>query len=161
MKSTILLILLVFISVGYAQCPPAEYILRSELNKKSEDFYEVNSQSSSGAILGDETFEMVFVAQSGMDYRVTTKALKENAGTLSYEVYEMIVEKRQINGKETFKKIKHVLATSAEFQGQPLEFATEKTRKIFLSVTLVGGEKKKPHCVGVLIENKTSIKIGL
>lgn len=158
MKSLILTCLFVAATAVYAQCPaPASFVK----NKSTKgEGYSVNSQSRSGAIKSGETYEMSFIAQVGMDYRLSSKAADAAGGTLSYEIYELVVEKKEVNGKETFKRTKHVLASSGTAGAEPIEFATDKTRKVFIAVTLTGGDAKKTQCVGVLVEDRKSTKLG-
>jgi len=158
MRSVILTCLVVVAASAYAQCPAPDTFVSGK--SKTKDLYTVSSQSRAGSVKPGETYEIAFIAQVGMDYRLSSKALNSSAGTLSYEVYEQIVEKKMVDGKETFKRVKHVLANSSQAGGAPLEFTTDKTRKVFIEVSLSGGDSKKTECVGVLIENKKSTKLG-
>lgn len=157
MKTLVLTGLLVLASTTFAQCPTAESFVK---DKKTKDTYGVNSQSRSGSIKSGETYEMSFIAQQGMDYRLSSKLADPSGGTISYEVFEMVVEKKMIDGKEQFKRVKHVLATSDAGGAQALEFTTDKTRKIYIAVALSGGDLKKPQCVGILVEDKKTTKLG-
>jgi hypothetical protein len=159
MRTVLLTFLVVCVSTVYAQCPTAENIVKKE-KSKTKDNYGVNSQSRSGSVKSGETYEMSFIAQDGMDYRLSSKLANPSAGSISIEIYEMIVEKKMVDGKETYKRTKHVLATSNESGAQPIEFTTDKSRKIFVAVSLSGGDPKKPACVGVLVEDKKSTKLG-
>lgn len=141
--------------IGIAQCPPAETFLKK---KKTKDAYSLNSQSRSGAIAADESYEMSFIAHPGLDYRLTTVLGEGSVGTLNYEIYEMVVEKKVVGEKDTFKRVKKVLASSGN--AEALEFTSDKSRKIFINVSISGGDKKKLACVGVLIETKRSEKTG-
>jgi len=155
-----LLIFSVFTSV-YAQCPDIETIHKAHLKEKSKEtpkFY-VSSQSRTGYITSDKTYEMSFVAQPGNDYRLTAKLSEGGSGTISCEIYELANDKKTVNGVDSYKREKKVLANSSS--SESLEFTTDKTRKIFVAVTLTGGDKKKPTCVGVLVEDKKSTKLGL
>jgi hypothetical protein len=100
---------------------------------------------------------MSFIAHPGLDYRLSTILAEGSQGTLNYEVFEMVVEKKVIDGKETFKKTKKVLATSG---AEALEFSSDSARKIFVNVTVNGGEKKKMSCVAVVVETKRSTRTG-
>jgi len=142
----------------YAQCPAPEKIVKPEKSKEKVS-YSVNSQSRSGSIKPGETYEMSFIAQDGMDFRLSTALSNPSAGTLTFEVYEMVVEKHTENGKVVHKRVKHVLATPDQ-AANPIEFSTDKSRKIFVAVTLSGGDSKKPQCVGVLVEDKRAVKLG-
>ncbi|MNJ86120.1 hypothetical protein D3C87_36070 [compost metagenome] len=141
------------IAIGIGQCPPAEAFLK----KKKKDAYSLNSQSRSGSVAADESYEMSFIAHEGLDYRLTTVLDEGSAGTLNYEIYELVVEKKKDGEKETFKRTKKVLATSGS---EALEFTSDKSRKIFINVSISGGDKKKLACVGVLIETKRSERTG-
>lgn len=143
------------IVIGTAQCPPAEAFMKK---KKSKDAYTLNSQSRSGSIASDESYEMSFIAHQGLDYRLTTILGEGSVGTLNYEIYELVVEKKTEGEKETFKRVKKVLASSGS--AEALEFTSDKARKIFINVSITGGDKKKLACVGVLIETKRTEKTG-
>jgi hypothetical protein len=140
---------------SFAQCPPAESFMKK---KKQKDDYNLNSQSRSGAIAADETYEMSFIAHQGLDYRLSTLLGEGSVGTLNYEIYEMVVEKKTEDGKEYFKKVKKVLASSGV--AEALEFTSDKARKIFVNVSITGGDKKKLGCVAVIIETKRTQKTG-
>lgn len=157
MRTIVLTCLLAFGTSTFAQCPAPESFVKEKRAK--DDTYGVNSQSRSGSVRPGEMYEMSFIAQQGMDYRLTSKSAVPLSGSLSYEVYEMIVEKKNVNGKDSYKRVKHVLATSTD-GSQPLEFTTDKTRKIFVSVTLAGGDPKKTYCIGILVEDKRTTKLG-
>lgn len=154
MKFVLTLTLLLGFVFGFAQCPPAEAFTKK---KKTKDEYSLNSQSRSGAIASDESYEMSFIAHPGLDYRLNMVLGEGSTGTLNYEIYEMVVEKKTEGGKEAFKKVKKVLASSG---AEALEFTSDKARKIFVNVSLTGGDKKKLACVGVLIETKRTVKKG-
>lgn len=159
MKSFLITIGLFCSALVSAQCPQADVIAKNRPKTKEKNPYEISSQSRSASLVPEGTYEMSFIAQNGMDYRITTKALKEGGGTISYEVYELVVEKQTTDGKIEYKRVKHVLASS-DNATESLEFNTDKVRKIFVSISLSGGDKKKPVCVGVLVEDKRSTKIG-
>jgi hypothetical protein len=154
MRSVIATVLLAAGTISYAQCPaPATFIKE----KKNKDAFMVSSQSRSAAVKPGQTYEHAFIAQPGMDYRLSVALQDPSAGTLSYEVYELSVEKKMENGKDVYKKSKKVLAGSAS---ESLEFNTDKIRKIYVAVSLSGGDQKNAECVGVLIEDKKSTRLG-
>jgi len=158
MRSIILTCLIVVATSAYAQCPAPESFVKGK--SKTKDAYTPSSQSRSGSVKSGETYEISFIAQAGMDYRLSSKAYNPSAGTIAYEVYELVVEKKTVDGKETFKRVKHVLANSGQAGGAALEFSTDQTRKVFIEVSLTGGDAKKAECVGVLIETKKATKLG-
>jgi len=161
MKGIFALVIFSLFTSVYAQCPDIETIHKEHLKtagKESPKYY-VSSQSRTGYLASDKTYEMSFVAQPGNDYRLTTKLSAGGTGTINCEVYEMANIKKVVNGATSYKSEKKVLANSSS--NEALEFSTDKVRKIFVSVTLTGGDKKKPACVGVLVEDKKSTKLGL
>ncbi len=141
-----------------AQCPASSSFVSVKQQKK--DGYSVNSNSRTASLLSGNIYELSFIAQEGMDYRFSSATLNLGAGTVAFELYEMVTEKKDVNGKTEYKKVKKTIGTSADAQGGTLELISDKTRKIFIKVTLDGGNPKKPECVGVLIENKFTTKIG-
>lgn len=155
MKLHTLFTLLLISTIGFSQCPTVESLLKK---RKLKDEYNLNSQSKVGAVAPDENYEMSFIAHAGLDYRLSAMIAEGSIGTLNYEIYEMVVEKKIVDGKETFKRVKKVLATSGGEQF--LEFTSDQARKIFVKVHVVGGEKKKLACVGIIIETKRSVKTG-
>jgi len=140
-------------SVVFGQCPSAEKM------GKGKGGYGVNSQSKTGALLTGQSYEMSFIAQEGMDYRITVGTIVPDRGEVSFEVYEMVSEKDD-NG--AYKKVKKVIISSADAESNTVEFITDKARKLMISVSYEGSddESKKPECVAVLIEDKKTTKIG-
>ena len=158
MKKLLFTLVVVAATAVNAQCPTVESIVRGK--EKSKDNYNVSAQSRTASILPGKEYEMSFIAQPGMDYRLAAKLAPGGTGTITYEVYELTIEKKTEGGKTVYDRKKHVLATSGDAQSGALEFSTDKARKIFVSVSLSGGDKKNPECVGVMIEDKKSTKIG-
>lgn len=155
MKLLTVFTFLMAISIGFSQCPTVETIVKK---RKLKDDYNLNSQSRVGTVAPDENYEMSFIAHAGLDYRLSAVMGEGSIGTFTYEIYETVVEKRIVDGKETFKRVKKVLATSG---AEPfLEFTSDQVRKIFINVHVAGGEKKKMACVGVIIETKRAVRTG-
>lgn len=147
-----------FQSASFSQCAAPADIVKAPKDKMQ---YAVTSQSRSGALVPGENYEMSFIAQDGMDYRISAAAKNKDAGSVSFEVYEMVVQKTEKDGQPVYKKVKKVIATSADGENEPVEFTTDKARKIVVKVNLMGGDPKSNQCVGVLIEDKKTTKIGL
>lgn len=158
MKKIVLLAALTLMNSMIAQCPAASSFVITKQSKK--DPYSVNSNSRTASLLSGNTYELSFIAQNGMDYRFSVACLNPGAGTVSYELYEMVTEKTEKDGKTEYKKVKKTIGTSADAAAGVIELVSDKSRKIFIKVTLEGGNPKKPECVGVLIENKFTTKIG-
>jgi hypothetical protein len=159
--STILITLITafcFQGSSFAQCASPTDIVKTPKDKLD---YNVSSQSRSGVLIPGENYEMSFIAQDGMDYRISAGAKNKDAGSVSFEVYEMVVQKTEKDGQTVYKKIKKVIATSADGETEPVEFTTDKARKIVVKVNVMGGDPKTKQCIGVLIEDKKTIKIGL
>lgn len=155
MKYITLLSLLMAFSFGFSQCPTIESLVKA---RKIKDDYSLSSQSRVGVVAPDQDYELSFIAHEGLDYRLSTILAEGSTGTLSYEIYEMVVDKKMVDGKEIYKKSKKVLATSG---AEPfLEFTSDQVRKIFIKVHVTGGEKKKMSCVGVVIETKRALRTG-
>ncbi len=158
MKRILLFSVMVFgyISTAVSQCPPPEAFIK--IAKEFKNGYSISSQSKTGNLKAQKSCELVVLAQAGMDYRFTVAA--QNAEfSVNYEIYEMVTQKYTDNGETRYKKVKNVLFTSTNPE-EFLEFTTETSRKLYISITLNGGKKDATDCVGVLIEQKPSAKIG-
>lgn len=140
-------------TIVLAQCPVPEKIAKPTTEKNS---YKPSSQSKSGALKPGDSYEMAFIAQDGYDYKISSAAQNASAGLVSFEIFEMVTEK-DANGQ--YKKVRNIISSSDGTQ--PVEFTTDKARKLMIKVTLEAKESKKPECVAVLIEDKKAIKIGL
>lgn len=158
LKSTKILgiMLVTFVTnVTIGQCPTPEKL---KVVSKTKGTFGVNSQSKTGSLMSGQSYEMSFIAQDGYDYRVTAGTIVSGKGSVSFEIYEMISEKDD-SGK--YVKSKKVIISSEEAESNTLEFTTDKARKLMIKVNYEEGDEKKPECVGVLIEDKKTTKIGL
>lgn len=158
LKSTKILgiMLVTFVTnVTIGQCPTPEKL---KVVSKTKGTFGVNSQSKTGSLMSGQSYEMSFIAQDGYDYRVTAGTIVSGKGNVSFEIYEMISEKDDA-GK--YVKSKKVIISSEEAESNTLEFTTDKARKLMIKVNYEEGDEKKPECVGVLIEDKKTTKIGL
>lgn len=151
------LVILLLLTTGSAmsQCPDPDKFIKVKEDKK--DFYE-NSQSKSGYIRAGEIFETVFICQGGYDYRFTLGMADDKAGSLKYEVYEMVVNKKNVNGKSTYVKEKNVLHNS--LSAGSIYISSDETRKIYFRILLEGGNTEETYCSGILVEFKKKKKIG-
>ncbi len=157
MKKIVIILTLLFsgILAVNAQCPEAQSFIKY---KKDKSGYVVSSQSKSGNLESGEVYETVFIAQPGMDYRVTIQAVSAEV-SCNYEIYEMVVVKTMEDGKARYQKEKQVLFSSTDPE-KLIEFSSEGMRKLYISVSTSGSDPKSIDCVGVLIEQKRSLKIG-
>ena len=151
----IILVLSAGISTVQAQCPEAQSFIKIPKDKTG---YGLSSQTKTGNLKSGESYETSFIAQSGIDYRISIKAQNESVA-VSYEIYELVVVKKVNNGKTSYQKEKQVLFSSNDPEKE-IEFSSEGTHKLFVSLTVAGGENKTVECIGVLIEQKRSAKIG-
>jgi hypothetical protein len=155
MKKIIYTLLACTIINASAQCPKASSFVAIKEQKK--DGFAVSAISRSASLVSGTSYELSFVAQGGMNYRVSAETLTPNTGTVSYSIYEMVLKK---NDQGVSKKVKSVLGTSADAVGGVIEIKSDKTKKLFISISLQDGNSKKAECVGVLVENKISAKEG-
>jgi len=151
--ATLFSVLFVFVQ---AQCPNPEKFIKSD--RDDQKGYVYNSQSRSGYVRVGEVFETVFVVQDGSDYRMTISPYNEDAGSIKYEIYELVVRKKKEDGKVVFKKVKQVLYSSAE--DKPIEIISDGVRKIFVKIMLDGEDRNKIECVGILVEHRKAQKLG-
>jgi hypothetical protein len=156
MKRILTTILLVLFFGANAQCPNPEKFVK--VSRRDNSGFVNNSQSRSGFVRVGEVFETVFVVQDGSDYRLKINPLNEDAGTIKYEIYEMVVRKKKENGRYVFKKVKQVLFSSAE--DQPIEIISDGVRKIYVKIMLDGEDKNKIECVGILVQHRRAQKVG-
>jgi hypothetical protein len=134
-----------------AQCPQPDKIVKAY----GKDKYVVSTQSRSGALKPGESEEYAFIAQEGYDYRISTAVESKDGAAAVYEIYELVTEKV---GEAEFKKVKKIITSSDG--SQAIVFSLEKSRKLVVKVTLQGSTNPKPTCVGLLIEDRKSTKIG-
>jgi hypothetical protein len=156
MKNTVFFIVLLnlFLS-AFAQCPNPNEYLRAD----TKNGWGKNSQSKSGYLKPGETYELNFIAQRGMEYRITVLAGNDNFSSenLNFQLYHTQVEKVEEKGKQVYKRLKSIIFDSNEDEGE-VKFATDQTRKISLEVSIEN--YRKPQCVIVFIESRKSKKLG-
>lgn len=138
------------IVLAQSPCGQAEKIVKSY----GKDKYTVSSQSKTGALKTGESYELAFIAQEGYDYKITSGTVGKDGGA-SFEIYEMVTQKV---GEAEFKKVKKTITISDG--SEPIEFQTEKSRKLVIKVTLNSSSNPKPECVAILIEDRKSTKLG-
>ena len=146
---------LVFSLSIFGQCPNPNDYLRGD--KKGG--WSKNSQSKSGYLKPGETYELNFIAQRGMEYRVTILAGNESFSeeNVSYQVYHTQVQKVKEDGKSVYKRLKSMIFDSSEDEGK-VKFSTDQTRKISVEVSIEN--YSKPQCVIVFIEARKSKELG-
>lgn len=88
MRPVLLACLIVVAASAYAQRPAPDTFVK--VTSKTKDGYNVSSQSHFEAVKPGEIYEMSFIAQEGMDYRLSAQPFNPSAGTVTCEVYELI-----------------------------------------------------------------------
>ena len=144
-----------------AQCPtPSEFI-----KSNGNDGWHLNSQSRSGSFRVGESYEITFIAQRGMDYRIsaasgTEKHLAEEH--IELHLFDTKVEKIEENGKEVYKRMRVDL-----FEGMGIDersnmsITTPQPRKLTIKVTVKDAiDVDVIQCVVVQIESRRSQKLG-
>ena len=121
---------------------------------KDDREFLYNAQSKSGLFAQGTTSKMRCVIYKGMDYRMTVCAETDMGGGLNFKIFDARTK------EELFDNAKNENA-------QQFEFSSASTRQLIIEVTIPSGETAsesgKPTdaaCVGLLIEHKTSDRVG-
>jgi len=125
-------------------------------SQASEDGFIYNSQSKSGLFAPGTASNLKVVFYEGFDYSISLCGDKAIGAEMAFKL--------------TDTKTGEILYDNAtDSKAQHMEFSCETTRPVTITVTVPGsapaGDKKnvKPQngaCVGVLIEQKPSAKVG-
>jgi hypothetical protein len=154
-KINILLISFFIVNFVFSQCPnPNEYLRADRKNGWGR-----NSQSKSGYLEPGEKYELNFIAQRGMEYRLKILAGNDNlsAENVNFQLYHTHVKKVEENGKKVYKRLRSVVFDSTKDEGE-VKFSTDQMRKMSLEVNIDNYES--PQCVIVFIESKKSLELG-
>jgi hypothetical protein len=159
-RLTLLSILLVSVGVSFGQCPEPNQVLKPDYREGWGD----NSQSKTGSLRPGDTYEMNFIAQSGLKYRIT---LLSGTGpftdeNIDFQLVGSEVNKVEENGKSTYKRQEVVYFDSRnQPEGEKMTFSTPKTRKLTLKMKLNGvDDTKLVQCVIVFVESKRELQVG-
>lgn len=150
----IFVVLFIGSTIVYGQCPAPEKVIKP--SNKKETRYAPGTQSTSGYLKPGSPYEMSIVVQEGFDYKISVAPANSDLGILPFEIYEMVTEK---DAAGNYKKVKKVIASSDG--STPVEFTTDKARKLMIKVDFANANATKPECVAVLIEDRLTTKIGL
>lgn len=147
--------------VSFSQCPSPSELIKPD--KKSG--WNENSQSKSGALQAGEAYEYTFIAQRGVEYRITAlggvdEIIMDN---VEFKLYSSEVDKVEIDGKPVYKRFEKVVYNSESSDtGSQLIFSTPKTRKLTMKVNIVNTDKPDAiQCVAVYVETRRATPIGL
>jgi len=124
-----------------------------------------NSQSKSGPLQAGEVYEYTFIAQRGLEYRLTALGGLNNikVDNVEFELFDTEVKKVVQDGKPVYKRLKKVIYDSkSDESGSQVVFSTPKTRKLTIEVTVVNTEDPTAvQCVVVFVETRRIAKLGL
>lgn len=150
-----ILLALVFSFCAFAQCPNPNDYLRAD----RKNGWGKNSQSKSGYLKPGETYELNFIAQRGMEYRITILAGNDNFSSenVSFQLYHTHVKKVKQGDESIYKRLRSIIFDSSKDEGE-VKFSTDQTRKMSVEVSIEN--YRKPQCVIVFIETRKSKKTG-
>ncbi len=163
MLKVITAILTIFIlsTAAYSQCPRAYDVMEAEYDAGWGD----NSQSKSGPLRPGDTYEMKFIAQGGMQYRVTVVSGNEQFSTddVDFQLVGSEVNKVKEDGRMVYKRQEVVFYDSEKSaEDQKAVFFSPRSKRLKVRIKLNGVEDSKlVQCVVVFIETKRQQKIGL
>lgn len=159
-KLSLLSILLISAGLSFSQCPEPDQVLRPDYKEGWGD----NSQSKTGSLRPGDTYEMNFIAQGGLKYRITLLSglgpyTDEN---IDYQLVGSEVNKVEKNGKMVYERQEVVYFDSRKkAEGEKMTFSTPKTRKLKLRMQLNGVEDSKlVQCVIVFVESQRELEVG-
>ncbi len=139
-------------------------------------YMSYNTQSKSGMFVLGHTSDLVFVAHSGQDYRVSLCQDKKVEEPLKFQVVDSRSDEVLFDNQDAALDVPPVEGEEEEM-GLPqfFEFSADATKKIIIRITAPGpppeegegkkGKKEEPDpddifCVGILLENMPSPKLG-
>lgn len=147
--------------VSFGQCPSPSELIKPD--KKSG--WSENSQSKSGALMAGEVYEYTFIAQRGVEYRITAlggvdEVIMDN---VEFKLFDSEVEKVEVDGELVYKRLQKLVYDSKSSEiGNQLIFSTPKTRKLTMKVNFVSAEDPEAiQCVAVYVETRRATPLGL
>ena len=136
-----------------SQAPCVMYHRKAGCSMASETDFMYNSQSKSGLFAAGTTSKLKVIFYAGFDYSITICADKLLGNGIGFTL--------------TDAKTGEMLYDNATDNKSPhMEFSCETTRNALITVTVPGtgpakGKSQDGACLGVLIEQKVTPKIGL
>lgn len=159
-RISLLSIFLISSGICLSQCPQPNQVLKPDYKAGWGD----NSQSKTGSLRPGDTYEMNFIAQAGLKYRITLLAglgpyTDEN---IDFQLVGSEVNSVEENGKKVYKRQEVVFFDSRKkAEGEKMTFSTPKTRKLKLRMQLNGVEDSKlVQCVIVFVESQRELEVG-
>lgn len=154
-------VLVLSTSVASAQCPRPYDVIQADYSEGWGD----NSQSKSGPLRPGDSYEMKFIAQGGLKYRVTVVSGNDQYSRENVEFQLVGSEVRKVNenGKMVYKRVDVVFYDSEESkEGQKAVFYSPRTKRLNVRIKLKGAEDSKlMQCVVVYVETKRQEELGL
>lgn len=135
-----------------SQAPCVTYHRQAGCSMASEPGFIYNSQSKSGIFAKGTTSKLKFVGFAGFDYSISLCADK----SLGTEIGMVLSDAN--TGEVLYDN-----ATDAK--SPHMEFSCETSRNMFITITIPGsgpskGKTADAACLGVLIEQKVTPKVG-
>jgi hypothetical protein len=135
-----------------SQAPCAMFHRKSCGSMASETGFIYNSQSKSGLFAPGTTSKMKCIFYSGMDYSITICADRLLGDGIQFTLTDAATGEL-LYDNATDNKVPH------------MEFSCESTRNMVITVTVPGaginkGKAADGGCLGILIEQKKSPKVG-
>ncbi|MGM0479645.1 MAG: hypothetical protein ACQERC_10520 [Bacteroidota bacterium] len=164
MLKVITAILAIFLlsTAVHSQCPRAFDVMEADYDNGWGD----NSQSKSGPLRPGDTYEMKFIAQGGMKYRVTVVSGNEqfSRDDVEFQLVGSEVNKvKDDDGRMVYKRQEVVFYDSEKSaEDEKAVFFSKRTKRLKVRINLKGVEDSKlVQCVVVFVETKRQEKIGL
>lgn len=162
MKQIVLIFALFVGAYSFAQCPNPGEVLTAD----QDNGWEQNSQSKSGSLRPGDEYEMRFVAQGGIKYRITVvSGLKDKEFSEADIDFQLVVkeaDKVMKNGREIYESKDVILYDSKSTEDKAI-FYSDRSRRMTIRVSVKGAEKESKliQCAVVFIEAKSYEKLGL
>lgn len=151
------------LSAGYlfSQCPQASKVISVD----SKNGWGENSQSKSGQLRPGDTYEMRFILQSGIKYRIQALAGVEDfsADNVDFQVIGKEVNKVEENGRVSYKSSEVILYDSRTATAEEEAiFLSDRMQRLTIRVEVKGNDGAGlVQCAVVLVEAKKTQKLGL
>lgn len=159
MKQIVLLFALFVGVYSFGQCPNPGDVLKAD----KENGWVQNSQSKSGSLRPGDEYEMRFVAQAGVTYRIAVvSGIKEfTEDEIDFQLVVKEANKVIENGKEVYES-KDVILYDSKTTEDKAVFYSDRSRRMIIRVKVKDAkeESKLIQCAVVFIETKSNEKLG-
>lgn len=159
--SILTIVMILTIGNSFSQCPQASKLITPDY----KNGWGENSQSKSGELRPGEQYEMRFIIQSGIKYRLQVTAGVEefSKDNVDFQVIGKEVIKVIENGRTSYKSTDVVLYDSkTAAEGEEAIFVSDRMQRLTIKVEVKGNDGAGlVQCAAVLVEAKQSQKLGL